>query len=125
MKKDKIIYWISTALLCLIGAAPALMYYTNPIFVDGMRHLGFPDYFRYELATGKLIGLIIILIPQVPARLKEWGYAAFGIVYVSASIAHFNVDGPSKVVGPIIALSLLTVSYIYYHKVYDVKKALA
>lgn len=125
MKKDKIIYWVSTTLVCLMGAAPAAMYYTNPLFVDGFHHLGFPDYFRYELATGKLIGLILLLVPQVPARLKEWGYAAFGIVYISAAVAHFNVDGPAKVVGPAIALALLTISYLYYHKVYDAKKIIA
>jgi len=125
MKKVKVIYWFSTVLVSLLGAAPAAMYYTSPFFIDGFRHLGFPDYFRYELATGKLIGLVLLLLPQVPARIKEWTYAGFGIVFISAIIAHGTIDANARTIGGIAALLLLIVSYIYYHRVNDVKKALA
>ena len=37
--------------------------------------LGFTDYFRVELAWAKLLGAVLSLAP-VPARLKEWVYAA-------------------------------------------------
>jgi len=33
--------------------------------------LGFPDYFRVELALAKLLGVLALLVPVGP-RLKEW-----------------------------------------------------
>ena len=37
----------------------------------------------------------VLLLALVPARLKEWAYAAFAITLGSALIAHFAVgDGP-------------------------------
>ncbi len=57
--------------------------------------MGFPAYFRVELAWAKLLGVILILMP-VSARLKEWAYAGFAIVLASAIIAHLSVgDGPA------------------------------
>ena len=39
-------------------------------------------------------GVAALLVPMVPARLKEWTYAGFAITLVSALIAHFAVgDG--------------------------------
>ena len=61
--------------------------------------LGFPGYFRVELAWAKLIGVVVLLAPA-PARLKEWAYAGFAINLVSALIAHLSMgDGPDAV-GP-------------------------
>jgi hypothetical protein len=37
--------------------------------------LGFTDYFRVQLAWAKLLGAVLLHAP-VPARLKEWTYAA-------------------------------------------------
>jgi len=45
--------------------------------------LGFTDYFRVELACAKLLGSVLLLAP-VPARLKEWAYAAFAITRLCA-----------------------------------------
>jgi hypothetical protein len=61
---------------------------------EAFTNLGFPDYFRVELAWAKLLGVVLLLAP-VPARLKEWAYAGFAITIGSALIAHFAVgDGP-------------------------------
>ena len=61
---------------------------------EAFTHLGFPAYFRVELAWAKLLGVVLLLAP-VPARLKEWAYAGFAINLVSALIAHLAVgDGP-------------------------------
>ena len=43
---------------------------------EASTRLGFTDYFRVELAWAKLLGAVLLLAP-VPARLKEWAYAAF------------------------------------------------
>ena len=87
-------YWIATALLCLQMGFTAYAQLSLPQVAEAFRHLGFPDYFRMELAWAKLLGVVLVLAP-VPARLKEWAYAGFAITLASALIAHFSVgDGP-------------------------------
>jgi hypothetical protein len=34
-------------------------------------HLGFPNYFRIELCWAKLAGLLVLILPMAPPRLKE------------------------------------------------------
>ena len=47
-----------------------------------------------ELSWAKFAGVVALLVPMVPARVKEWAYAGFAITLVSALIAHFAVgDG--------------------------------
>jgi polyferredoxin len=47
------------------------------------------------LSVAKALGVLALLLPFVPARLKEWAYAGFAINLASALIAHFSVgDGP-------------------------------
>lgn len=123
MKKNKTVYWISTALAMLTGATTAFMYFTNPQFIEGYRHLGFPDYFRIELGIFKIIGLLILLIPTIPARMKEWAYVGFMITFVSGIIAHGTVDGLGLAMAPMIPLVFLIVSYIYFHKLQRVSVA--
>ncbi len=117
MKKNKIIYWTTTVLAMLTGASSAFMYFTSPKFIEGYRHLGFPDYFRIELGIAKIIGLFILIIPAVPARVKEWAYAGFTITFLSGIIAHGTIDGPSLAIFPLIPLLFLVPSYIYFHKI--------
>ena len=87
-------FWIATVLFCLQIGFTAYAQLRLPQVAEAFAHLGFPDYFRVELAWAKLIGAVLLLVP-VPARLKEWVYAGFAITLVSALIAHFSVgDGP-------------------------------
>jgi uncharacterized membrane protein YtjA (UPF0391 family) len=116
MKRTNIIYWVVTALLALQTIAAGIMYFTNPEVATGFAHLGFPDYFRQELGIAKLIGAVVIILPMVPLRVKEWAYAGLGIAFISAFIAHSAVDGPSTGIAPLIALVLLVVSYVFWHK---------
>jgi hypothetical protein len=87
-------FWIVTGLFCLQIAFTAYAQLRLPQVAEAFTHLGFPSYFRVELAWAKLLGVVMLLAP-VPARLKEWAYAGFAITLVSALIAHFAVgDGP-------------------------------
>ena len=87
-------FWISTALFCLQMSFTAYAQLRLPQVAEAFSHLGFPAYFRVELAWAKLLGVVLLLAP-VPARLKEWAYAGFAITLGSALIAHFSVgDGP-------------------------------
>jgi hypothetical protein len=63
---------------------------------EASTRLGFTDYFRVELAWAKLLGAVLLHAP-VPARLKEWAYAAFAITLGSALIAHLSIgEGPRR-----------------------------
>jgi uncharacterized membrane protein YphA (DoxX/SURF4 family) len=87
-------YRIVTALFCLQIGFTAYAQLSLPQVAAMFTHLGFPDYFRVELAWAKLLGVILLLAP-VPARLKEWAHAGFAITLASALVAHFAVgDGP-------------------------------
>src|SRR5262245_55319805 len=93
-KATTIVYWIVTALFCLQMSFTAYAQLNVPQVAEAFTHLGFPAYFRVELAWAKLLGVVLLLVP-VPARLKEWAYAGFAINLVSAIIAHLSVgDGP-------------------------------
>ncbi len=116
MKINRIIYWVSTILSVLAAGSAGFMYFSKSEIAEGFKHLGFPDYFRKELGAGKLIGVVILLIPQIPSRIKEWAYVALGITYISAFIAHLTVDGMSAAMAPVIVLLLLITSYITYHR---------
>lgn len=89
-----LVYWSVTALLCLQMGFTAYAQLNLPQVAEAFLHLGFPAYFRVELAWAKLLGVVLLLAP-VPARLKEWVYAGFAFTVVSALIAHLAVgDGP-------------------------------
>ena len=93
-KATTIAYWILTALFCVQIGFTAYAQLRLPQVAEAFSHLGFPSYFRVELALAKLLGVMLLLAP-VPSRLKEWAYAGFAIVLASALIAHFSVgDGP-------------------------------
>ena len=121
MKSIKITYWITTVIVAGMMALSAFFYFTKPELIQAFRHLGFPDYFRIELAVAKLIGAVLLLAP-VGSRIKEWAYAGFAITFVSAFIAHTASGDPmSNRMGPAIFLLLLIVSYITYHRQKKVK----
>ena len=117
MSRDKIIYWVTTGLIVLMMLFSAFQYFTNPQMAAAFVHLGFPDYFRIELACAKILGAIILLLPMVPMRVKEWAYAGFGIVFISASLAHISSgDAAAMVATPLVLFAIMIVSYIYAHK---------
>lgn len=92
--RARTVYWIVTALFCLQIGFTAYAQLRLPQVAAMFTHLGFPDYFRVELAWAKLLGVALLLAP-VPARLKEWAHAGFAITLASALVAHFAVgDGP-------------------------------
>jgi uncharacterized membrane protein YhdT len=107
-------FWLTTILFCAAMATSAVLYLTNAGFKQRFAHLGFPSYFRVELAVFKLAGVFAHLLP---ARLpmKEWAYAGFFITLISASLAHFESgDSIAKVMNPMLTAVLLTASYLSY-----------
>lgn len=120
IKRDKIIFWIPTALLALFELSGAF-FMNSQMAIDGMHHLGLPDWFRWEVSIGHLIGGILLVIP-VHKRIKEWMYVAFAIDFISAFIAYASIDGlVFNTFSPLINLALLIISYVYYHKLQNAK----
>ena len=125
-RKDRTIYWITT------GIVSAVMVYSIVNFTlfdrfpfpeGGFVHLGLPGYFRTELTIAKALGVLALLVPGVPAKVKEFAYFGFGITLLSASFAHFS-SGDARisvlfVLDPLVFLGVLIVSYVYFNKVRD------
>lgn len=117
MKIYKIIYWISTGLLCLLMLLSAGMYiFNHQMVAEIFVKLGHPAYIVYPLAIAKILGVIAILSKQSKI-LKEWAYAGFFFDFVLALAAHLHAGG-SEFVTPLIALILLFVSYFTDRKIY-------
>ena len=84
---------------------------------EGIRHLGYPQYFGNALVVFKVLGALALVIPQIPKRLKEWAYAGFAFDFIFATISLAEVDGINALTFfPIIVLGVLAVSYTFYHK---------
>jgi hypothetical protein len=85
--------------------------------VEGIRHLGYPDYFRVLLTVFKVAGALALLLPFVKGRVKEWAYAGFAFTILSAFISHWAVDGFSgQTLFPLVVFAILVVSYVSYGK---------
>jgi len=121
MKAIRIGYWVSTIIISAMMLFSSYAYLTKDAVREAFHHLGFPDYFRVELAIAKLLGAILLLVPGI-GRLLEWVYAGFFITFISAFIAHTasNDPVPNRMM-PLIFAVLLLVSYITYYKKLPVK----
>jgi hypothetical protein len=116
--KQKTIYWVAKGFISFFMLFSAYFSYSHP---DDLRMLGFPDYFRIELVTAKVIGAILLLIPQVSLRIKEWIYAGFMITMVSAMIAHICSHDPIGnvlfvAIDFILIVTCIQVVYKYEHR---------
>ena len=122
-KAPKISFWIVTGLFCLWMAFTAFAQLKVPQVAEAFKELGFPGYFRIELSWAKFLGIAALLFP-VPARIKEWAYAGFGIVLISAFIAHIaSGQGPAQWLWAPVAFVLLAISYILRQRIEVVEHA--
>ena len=121
MKKNRIIFWAATIFIFLMEA---IMPMTSLLFVPGSynlgtKPLGYPDYFAVCLSICKFLGALAILLPQTPARLREWAYAGLTYNLFFAIISHIIVDkNPGYIIMPFVVLLILWLSYRYKNKVY-------
>ena len=117
MKTTKISYWATTIIIFLLdGLMPALTSNTD-LAKEGISHLGYPDYFRVMLTIFKVVGGLVLILPFIKMRFKEWAYVGFGIDFICAGVSHWVVDGfGGDVIFPLVVFVLLAVSYISYHR---------
>jgi uncharacterized membrane protein YphA (DoxX/SURF4 family) len=121
MKKYKIIFWVTTGLIFLLeGVMSALTGHTE-MSIQGITSLGYPLYFVTVIVVFKVLGSLALIIPQIPPRVKEWAYAGFGFDFLCAFISLWVVGGFSSALAlPIVAIVILVLSYISYHKLHPV-----
>jgi hypothetical protein len=78
MKSTKIMYWVSTVIICLFASTAIMM--NSKMAIDSTTQLGIPRWLGLEVSISQLIGLVLLIVPAVPARVKEWAYVGFGIL---------------------------------------------
>lgn len=118
MKKINLIYWISTALLCLVMGGGGIydIMNTPEVKAELAGHLHYPEYFGPFIGTMKVLGCIAVLIPGFP-KIKEWAYAGFTFDLIGATYSAIAIGSAVKDVAPMaIFFVLLILSYTYHHK---------
>lgn len=96
MKRINIAYWIITALFSAFMVFSSFGGLTlEKQAVDLMNvHLGYPLYFIQWISVMKIIGAVVILLPFVPARLKDLAYFGFFIDLATAVFSFIAVGDP-------------------------------
>lgn len=119
MNKPNLIYWIITGLFSgfmifsSIGGI-TLMPEAVAMLCD---HLGYPAYFIQWLSVFKVIGAVVILLPAVPARVKEWAYFGFFLDLVTGLFSFIAVGDPVTDWAPMLLfIGLLMLAYMLHHK---------
>jgi DoxX-like family len=126
-KRERAVYRTSTGLVLAVMLFSIVNFVFNDHFPfpngpeGAFAHLGFPAYFKVELTVAKILGVLALVIPAVPFKVKEFAYAGFAITLVSAAVAHFGRGDAYNlsvlfVVGPLFFFCLLAVSYYYFEK---------
>lgn len=126
MKKEKILFWVTTSIIFIFeGVMPALTS-QSMMAIEGFTHLGYPVYFVMMLTVFKVVGSLVLIIPKVPARIKEWAYVGFGFDFVCAFLSICIVDGFVGIaLVPLLAFVVLAISYVNYHKIIGTQKLFA
>ncbi len=115
MKRDQIIYYVSTGLLSVLMLYSVSMYFFKHEDISQLfTNFGYPTYIIYPYAVIKLLGLFAIWNPNFKL-IKEWAYAGFFFAFVLAFFAHFMI-GDGDQMGAVVALVLLITSYIFNKK---------
>ena len=102
MKKDKIMYWISTGIIVAVMLWSAINFAFNPEMKE----------------AAKLLGVLALVVPGVPHKIREFAYFGFAIVLLSTPVAHLS-SGDSVLLEVFHTFFFVTlvVSYLYYYKV--------
>lgn len=117
MKRDKWIFWITTGFIVLFDGVMPAFTSQSEMAKEGLRSLGYPDYFGVMLTVFKVLGAVVLIFPQFPNRIKEWAYAGFAFDFISAFVSNSVVHGfVLTTFLPLVFLVILILSYIYYHK---------
>ena len=114
-KRNKIIYWVATALLSFGMSASGLeQIFHAKEMVALIVPLGYPLYFLYIIGIWKILGVIAILIPGFKL-LKEWAYAGFFFLMTGALVSHLasGDDSLKGIIGPFMQTVFIILSWYF------------
>ena len=116
MTTKMVSYWVVTVLVALetlVGGVTDLIHgrsilVAGPSVADVVTHLGYPLYFVRIIGFWKVLGGIVLLVPDYP-RLKEWAYAGifFELSGAAASWLAYEHNVGEAVVPMVLALLAL------------------
>jgi hypothetical protein len=122
MKRDKVLYWVSTGIIAALMFGNALNFAFNPSLRGAFAHLGLPGWFRVELTVAKLLGVAALVAPMTPPLAREFAYFGFGLTILSADIAHLSSgDSPWFVLPHAFFFLTLVASYRLFHRLRDAR----
>jgi len=111
------VYWLSTGIMVVFLGLSAYTYFFSPNAIQGLRDLGFPDFFRLQLAVMKILAALILIYPKAPVMLKEWSYAGVAFFLITALVAHVaHKDSVWISVLLVVLMMVLAISYWNLHK---------
>lgn len=121
-KTIKIIYWTTTIIIFLFDCVIPAFTSTSDAAKQALGHLLYPEYFAAMLGFFKVCGGLLLILPMVQPRFKEWAYFGFGASMVCASWSYFAVDGVVFFAFfPWIFIGILAASYFSWHKLMRIK----
>lgn len=113
-KRNKVIYWIATGLLSIgmFRSGISQLLHTKEMN-ELISHVGYPMYFMNIIGAWKILGVIVILIPNFKL-LKEWAYAGFFFLMTGALFSHLAMgDGGKAILGPLFQTVFIIVSWYF------------
>src|SRR5581483_5064677 len=100
----KIAYWLTTGILSALSLFAGYAYLSgSPQAIQGFAHVGYPQQLRIIPGVAKPLGAIALLVPGLPL-IKEWAYAGFTFVWISAFIAHYLANDGRGAFAPVALL---------------------
>jgi hypothetical protein len=116
MKRDRIIYYVATALLTVMMLFSISMYFFKHDDIEvAFTNFGYPTYLIYPYGIIKLVGIVLLWLPGLYS-LKEWAYSGFFFAFILAFFAHYMINDGEHM-GALMTLILLMVSYIFYRRI--------
>jgi hypothetical protein len=119
-KTTNIIYWSGAIFMSLwFGASGILELIKSPFVWDITLQLGYPPHFIYILGVFKVLGVIVLLIPNKLLKLKEWVFLGMFFDITFAFFSKVAVIGLSSTTDAVIAFIVLSVTYLMFRRVYS------
>lgn len=114
-KRNKIIYWIATVLLCfgMLGSGIAQIIQSQAM-IDLVTPLGYPLYFLIIIGVWKVLAVIALLSPGFKL-LKEWAYAGLFFLLTGVTISHLASGHYEikEIIGPVMQTVFLITSWYF------------
>ncbi len=123
MKTTRTLFWVTTGIIALVEGVGTLATANADYAKEDIYELGYPEYFRIAMIALKCIGVLVLVVPAIPAPLKEWAYGGFFINTLFAIISFSAIKGLGPdLIFPFIMMGVWAGSYFSYHKLETMSK---